>query len=179
MHIHDCLFPGHTQHQESVSRLGIPGSLCCLEPLPRISGPPTPLGFLAGNWYCLSLWGDYKDQQTLRSSWSLSRCQAHPTCSHGLPESRLSVMMRGWALLPGSPGFKSLGDLIIYPSQPSSIDGLLLFQGVRCSQSMVLTQAAWVGSGDLLDMLFFPDLWAQELLVLKFLLGYSWSTTLC
>ena len=97
----------------------------------------------------------YKDQQTLPSSWSLSRCQASSTCSRGLPESRLSVMIRGWALLSGSPGFKSLGDLIIYPSQSASIDGLLLLQGIRCSQSMVLTQAAWVGSGDLLDMQFF------------------------
>lgn len=84
----------------------------------------------------------YKDQQTLPSSWSLSRCQASSTCSRGLPESRLSVMIRGWALLSGSPGFKSLGDLIIYPSQSASIDGLLLLQGIRCSQSMVLTQAA-------------------------------------
>ena len=80
-------------------------------------------------------------------------------------------MIRRWALLPGSPGFKSLGDLIIYPSQSAFTGGLLLSQGIRCSQSMVLTQAAGVGSGDWLDMQFFPDLWAQELLILKFFIG--------
>lgn len=155
MYIHDHLLSGHTLNQKSMSWVRTLGPLSCLELYSEFLNMQHPLGFLARNWYCLSLWGDSKDWCILPSSQRLSKHQGHPICLPRLPDRRPKIIVRGQASLPIKPGlFKSLDNLVMCPIQTASTNCIHSFQGIRDSYSIVLRPPppAAAVSGNLLEM---------------------------